>query len=108
MSRDRRGEDRRDDRREGEPRGRRHRRRGDAHHRDEQLPAPGFRATRHPQGPRNLRYITRKEFQVGWYYDYKPYVSVAERRRQAQRELEKRRKKGLPVSPIGIEGRTIA
>jgi len=45
---------------------------------------------------------------VGWYYDYRPYVSVAERRRQAQRELEKRRKKGLPVSPIEIEGRTIA
>jgi uncharacterized Zn finger protein len=45
---------------------------------------------------------------MGWYYDYKPYVSVAERRRQAMRELEKRRKKGLPVSPIRIEGRTIA
>jgi uncharacterized Zn finger protein len=45
---------------------------------------------------------------MGWYYDYKPYVPVAERRRQAMRELEKRRKKGLPVSPIAIEGRTIA
>jgi uncharacterized Zn finger protein len=45
---------------------------------------------------------------MGWYYDYKPYVPVAERRRQAMRELEKRRKKGLPVSPIQIEGRTIA
>jgi len=45
---------------------------------------------------------------MGWYYDYKPYVPVAERRRQAMRELEKRRKKGLPVSPIRIDGRTIA
>jgi len=45
---------------------------------------------------------------MGWYYDYKPYVSVAERRRQAQREMEKRRKKGLPVAPIVIDGRAIA
>jgi len=45
---------------------------------------------------------------MGWYYDYKPYVSVAERRRQAQREMEKRRKAGHAVSPIVIDGRTIA
>ncbi len=45
---------------------------------------------------------------MGWYYDYKPYVSVAERRQQAQREMEKRRKKGHAVSPIVIDGRTIA
>jgi len=43
------------------------------------------------------------------YYDWgwKPYVSVAERRRQAARKLEKLRKKGHPVSPVTIEGRTI-
>ncbi len=43
------------------------------------------------------------------YYDWgwKPYVSVAERRRQAAREMEKLRKKGHPVSPVTIEGRTI-
>ena len=45
---------------------------------------------------------------MGWYYDYRPYVSVAERRRQAQHEMEKRRKRGLPVSPVAIAGRTIA
>jgi uncharacterized Zn finger protein len=45
---------------------------------------------------------------MGWYYDYKPYVSVAQRRRQAQREMEKRRKQGHAVSPIVIAGRTIA
>jgi uncharacterized Zn finger protein len=45
---------------------------------------------------------------MGWYYGFRPYVSVAERRRQAQREMEKRRKKGLPVSPIVIDGRAIA
>jgi uncharacterized Zn finger protein len=45
---------------------------------------------------------------MGWYYDYKPYVPVAKRRQQAQREVEKRRKKGLAVSPIVIDGRTIA
>ena len=45
---------------------------------------------------------------MGWYYDYKPYVSVAQRRAQAMREMAQRRKKGLPVSPITIDGRTIA
>jgi uncharacterized Zn finger protein len=45
---------------------------------------------------------------MGWYYDYRPYVSVAERRREALREVEKRRKKGLAVLPIVIEGRIIA
>src|SRR5471032_2389739 len=44
------------------------------------------------------------------YYDYgwKPYVSVAERRRQATREMAKLTKKGHPISPVMIEGRTIA
>ncbi len=39
---------------------------------------------------------------------YKPYVSVAERRRKAMREIEKRLKKGHTASPVRIEGRTIA
>ena len=44
------------------------------------------------------------------FYDYgwKPYVPVAERRRKAMREMEKRKKKGHAVSPVVIEGRTIA
>jgi uncharacterized Zn finger protein len=37
-----------------------------------------------------------------------PYVPVAERRRKALRELEKRRKQGQAVSPVIITGRTIA
>jgi uncharacterized Zn finger protein len=37
-----------------------------------------------------------------------PYVPVAERRKQAARELEKLRKKGHPVAPVILEGRTIA
>ena len=41
-------------------------------------------------------------------YDYRPYVSVAERLRQGQRELAKLVKKGLVAQPIKIEGRTIA
>ena len=45
---------------------------------------------------------------MGWYYNYRPYVSVAQRRQKAQREMEKRRKRGLPVSPVAIAGRTIA
>ena len=42
----------------------------------------------------------------GW--GWKPYVSVAERRRKALRAMEKRKKQGHAVSPIVIDGRTIA
>ncbi len=45
---------------------------------------------------------------MGWYYDYRPYVTVAQRRREAQREVDKRHKAGLVVSPIKIDGRLIA
>ena len=41
----------------------------------------------------------------GW--DWRPYVSVAERRQQAARKMEKLKKQGHPVSPVTIEGRTI-
>src|SRR5712692_4810689 len=37
-----------------------------------------------------------------------PYVPVAARRRKAERELEKLRKKGAVLSPVKIEGRQIA
>ena len=40
-------------------------------------------------------------------WGWRPYVSVAERRRQAEREMAKLRKMGYPVSPVVIEGRTI-
>lgn len=42
----------------------------------------------------------------GW--EFRPYVSVAERRRKAMRAMEKRKKQGHDVSPVVIEGRTIA
>ncbi|HEY3352109.1 MAG TPA: SWIM zinc finger family protein [Polyangia bacterium] len=42
------------------------------------------------------------------YYEWRPYVSVAERRQQAEREMAKLKKKGHPVAPVVIEGRTIA
>jgi uncharacterized Zn finger protein len=42
------------------------------------------------------------------WYSFRPYVSVAKRRAQAAREVEKRKKKGQVISPITIEGRTIA
>jgi uncharacterized Zn finger protein len=44
---------------------------------------------------------------MGWYYGFKPYVSVAQRRARAAREVAKRAKKGQTVSPVAIEGRTI-
>ncbi|MDE2379846.1 SWIM zinc finger family protein [Bradyrhizobium sp.] len=42
------------------------------------------------------------------YYDWPPYVPVAVKRRQAERELAKLRKRGQSVAPVTIEGRTIA
>ncbi len=37
-----------------------------------------------------------------------PYVPVAARRRKAEREMEKLRKKGAVLSPVKIDGRQIA
>jgi uncharacterized Zn finger protein len=44
---------------------------------------------------------------MSW-YQWREYVPVAERRRQAQQKLKKLKKKGQPVAPVTIEGRTIA
>ncbi len=41
-------------------------------------------------------------------WGWKPYVPVAERRRKALREMEKRRKKGHGISPVLVDGRVIA
>src|SRR5580693_6183366 len=41
-------------------------------------------------------------------YGWKPYVRVADRRRKAAKEAAKLTKKGKPVSPVTVEGRTIA
>src|SRR5580704_14293848 len=41
-------------------------------------------------------------------YGFKPYVSVGARRAQAAREMAKLKKKGRKISPVVIEGRTIA
>ncbi len=41
-------------------------------------------------------------------YGWRPYVSVAERRLRAMRKMDGLKKKGHPVSPVVIEGRTIA
>ena len=46
---------------------------------------------------------------MSWnYYGFRPYVSVAERRRKAEREMAKLAKKGKVIRPVQIEGRTIA
>ncbi len=44
----------------------------------------------------------------GYYRGWARYVPVAERRKKAERQLKKLRKNGQPVSPVTIEGRTIA
>ncbi len=41
-------------------------------------------------------------------FEFRPYVSVAERRRKAEREMQKLRKKGHRVSPVVVAGRAIA
>jgi uncharacterized Zn finger protein len=42
------------------------------------------------------------------YSDWHPYVSVAEKRRKAERELARLRKRGGSFAPVTIEGRAIA
>jgi len=42
------------------------------------------------------------------YFSYRPYVSVAERRRKAEKSAAKMSKKGEKVRPIRIKGRGIA
>ena len=44
---------------------------------------------------------------MSW-YEWKPYVSVAERRRQAAREMARLRKAGKKIQPIELDSRTIA
>jgi uncharacterized Zn finger protein len=41
------------------------------------------------------------------FYGWRPYVSVAQRRQKAAKEMAKLKKKGHPVSPVVVEGRTI-
>ena len=45
---------------------------------------------------------------MDYYYGFKPYVPVAKRRMQAEREAAKMKKSGQAVSPVSIDGRTIA
>jgi uncharacterized Zn finger protein len=42
------------------------------------------------------------------YYEWAPYVPVAERRRKALKKMETLRKKGVDIQPVTIEGRKIA
>ncbi len=42
------------------------------------------------------------------FYDWAPYVPVAERRRKAAGEMAKLAKKGQPISPVVVQGRAIA
>src|SRR5436853_7554552 len=45
---------------------------------------------------------------MSYYFAWRPYVSVAEKRRRSERKLKKLKKKGQSVAPVRIEGRTIA
>lgn len=45
---------------------------------------------------------------MAWYEQWRPYVSVAQRRRQARSEMAALRKKGVNIEPVEISGRKIA
>src|SRR3989449_624031 len=45
---------------------------------------------------------------MSYYFAWQPYVSVAERRRRAEREVAKLKKRGQAIAPVRIEGRKIA
>src|SRR6266576_4731870 len=42
------------------------------------------------------------------FHEWRPYVPVAEKRRQAERKLAKLEKRGQSVAPVRIDGRAIA
>src|SRR5262245_45432878 len=56
---------------------------------------------------KSLSPLAESEEWLMW-FEFRPYVPVAQRRAQAAREVAKRRKKGDTVTPVVIEGRTIA
>ncbi|MBN9120470.1 MAG: SWIM zinc finger family protein [Planctomycetes bacterium] len=45
---------------------------------------------------------------MGWYGEFRPYVSAAQRRARAAKEVARRTKKGESISPVKIEGKAIA
>ncbi len=45
---------------------------------------------------------------MSYYFASRPYISVAEKRRNAEREVTKLKKRGQSIAPVRIEGRTIA
>src|SRR5688572_2067848 len=60
----------------------------------------------HRQGE-HPRTSVRESESVMW-YEFRPYVPVAQRKAQAAREVANRRKKGETITPVVIEGRNIA
>ncbi len=45
---------------------------------------------------------------MSYYFSWRPYVAVAEKRRRSELKLRKLKKKGQSVAPVRIEGRNIA
>ena len=45
---------------------------------------------------------------MSYYFGWRPYISVAKKRRQAEREVAKLKKLKHSIAPVKIEGRTIA
>src|SRR5947208_8970838 len=45
---------------------------------------------------------------MSYYFAWQPYILVAEKRRRAEREVAKLKKRGQAIAPVRIEGRKIA
>jgi uncharacterized Zn finger protein len=45
---------------------------------------------------------------MSWYFASLPYVSAGEKRRRAERQVAKLKKRGRTIAPVKIDGRTIA
>ena len=45
---------------------------------------------------------------MSYYFGWRPYISVAKKRRQAEREVAKLKKRKHSIAPVKIDGRTIA
>ncbi|MFM1803019.1 MAG: hypothetical protein RJA81_2371 [Planctomycetota bacterium] len=44
---------------------------------------------------------------MGWWHEFEPYVSVAEKKAKAKKEVARRRAKGQKIQPVEINGRKI-
>ena len=72
-----------------------------------ELPVDGNERRRDPEA-RRARSARCRAGRITMFYDWKPYVSVADRQRRAKQALARALRQGTQRSPVMIEGRAIA